>query len=87
MEPVVPKVSEEICWSIEKEIADDDYLSIMAKHLSTHNPTIAGFLHIFTGKLPPCCKKAGLIAALTTYRLIESQMEADKMKTDLKELS
>jgi hypothetical protein len=84
MEPVIPKINEEICHSVEQEILDDKYLSNIAKHLAVNNPTIAGFLHIFVGKLPPCCKKAAMLAAFTTYRLIESQMEADKMKSEIK---
>ena len=84
MEPLIPKIKEEICFSIEKEIASDDYLSKMAKHLAEHNPTVGGFLYLFVTRLPPCCSKAAMLAALTTYRLIESQMEADRMNRELK---
>jgi hypothetical protein len=80
----IPKVNEEICYSVEQEIIRDDYLSSVAKHMAKDNPTIAGFIHCFVGKLPPCCKKAAMLSALTTYRLIESQIEADSMKTDIK---
>lgn len=84
MEPVIPTINEEICFSVEKDMLDEKYLTNMAKHIRVNNPTIAGFISLFTGRLPPCCKKAAMLAAFTTYRLIESQMEADKMKIDLK---
>jgi hypothetical protein len=84
MEPVIPTINEEICFSVEKDMLDEKYLTNMAKHIAKYNPTIAGFIHSFSGRLSPCCKKAAMLAAFTTYRLIESQMEANKMKTDLK---
>lgn len=84
MEPVIPKINGDICFSVEKDMLDEKYLTNMAKHIAKNNPTVAGFIHSFYGKLPPCCKKAAMLAAFTTYRMIESQMEADKMKTELK---
>lgn len=84
MESHIPKVNEDICWSIEREMIDDKYLSNVAKHIAANNPTIAGFIHLFIGKLPPCCSKAAMLASFTVYRLIESQIQADKMKNDLK---
>ena len=84
MESIIPKINEEICYSVEKDMLDDKYLTNMAKHIRDHNPTIAGFIHSFIGRLPPCCSRAAMLAAFTTYRLIESQMEVDKMKIDIK---
>ncbi len=84
MEPVIPKIDGDVCYPIEKEMIDDNYLPTMAKHIREHNPILAGFIHSFVGKLPPCCKQAAMLSAFTTYRLIESQMEADRMNTDLK---
>lgn len=84
MEPLIPKVKEEVCYSIEQAMIDDGYLRNTAKHLAEHNPTVAGFIHSFTGRLPLCCKKAAMLAAFTTYRMIESQMEANKMNIDIK---
>ena len=84
MESHVPRVNEEICYSVEQEIIRDDYVSNIAKRIKNDNPTIAGFMYSFTQKLPICCRKAAMIAALTTYRLIESQIEVDQMNNDLK---
>ena len=84
MESHIPKVNEDICWSIEQEMIDDKYLVNTARHIAKNNPTIAGFVHSFIGKLPPCCGKAAMIASFTIYRLVESQMQADKMKNELK---
>lgn len=84
MESHIPKVSEDICWPIEQEMIDDKYLSNTAKHIAEHNPTIAGFIHKFMDKLPPCCRRATMLASFTIYRFIESQIQADKMKNELK---
>jgi hypothetical protein len=80
----IPKVHEEICHSVEQEIIRDDYLRSIAKRMAKDNPTIAGFVYSFTQKLPTCCRKAAMLSALTTYRLIESQIEADNMKVEIK---
>ena len=85
MEPIIPKINEEICYSIEQEmVKGNNWLRDMARHICDNNPTIAGFLHTFVGRLPPCCSKAAMLAAFMTYRLIESQMEANKMNDELK---
>lgn len=84
MEPYITKVSEEICYSIEKELESNEYLSNMAKHIRNNNPTIAGFIVSLSDKLPTCCRNAAMLSAFTTYRLIESQMEADSMNRNIK---
>jgi len=84
MEPVIPPINEEVCYSIEQEMVRGEYLTNMAQHIRDNNPTIAGFLHSFVGRLPDCCGQAAMLAAFTTYRLIESQMEANKMNNELK---
>jgi hypothetical protein len=84
MEPIIPRINEEVYYSIEKQMESGQYLTNMAKHIRENNPTIAGFLHSFVGRLPPCCSRAAMLAAFTTYRLIESQVEANKMENELK---
>lgn len=84
MEPVIPKINEDVCFSIEKEMVEEKWLQDMAKHIRENNPTVAGWLHTFSGKLTPCCSRAAMLAAFLTYRMIESQMEANKMKDELK---
>jgi len=84
MEPIIPQINEEVCYSIEKQMDAGDFLTNMAQHIRENNPVVSGFLHSFIGRLSPCCSKAAMLSAFITYRLIESQMEANKMKDDLK---
>lgn len=84
MEPIIPQINEEVCYSIEKQMEAGNFLKSMAQHIRENNPVVGGFLHSFIGRLPSCCSRAAMLAAFMTYRLIESQMEANKMKNELK---
>jgi hypothetical protein len=79
----LPLVKEEICWPVEKELLETDFLTKYSKHIIEVNPVVGTAIGIFIDKLPHYCKGAAIIAASVTYRLLESQAEADRMERDL----
>lgn len=82
---LLPFVKTDTGFSIARELVgefDDSYVKEQLKMIKKNNPTIADFITKFSSK---CDDKTGsAICGIVVYRLIESQIEANKMKKEIK---
>jgi Mg/Co/Ni transporter MgtE len=81
---LLPYVNEEIGFALQKEFLEtqgNEYVTQVLTRLREDNPCIANFISnmsVSSGD-PTSCATTGILV----YRLLESQAEADKLKSEL----
>lgn len=81
---IMPVVQPEICFSIEDEcrnVSDIDTVKRLYKKVKSENPIVAIWIKNWAKQTKD--RIGSMACALITYRLIQSQIEADIMNGDL----
>ena len=81
---LLPVVDTGICGSVSQDMLGPDWLLDQCDNLESTNPAIAAFVTEFVSTLDDDTKEEVLYAVLATYRMLESQAEAERMEETIK---